>query len=321
MSSDIIRLLNQRGHKVTKEGSERDVFLPLGRDLDAELVASFKGILYSLMKRDSFRRALRDWAYGNLSDSNPNKQLIEAYCKLCEKFGSWDNAETAVQHRYTCTFEWYISELLRREFAAQASGFGLRLKDADPDDEFDCVALLDSGLVYAECKTGRVEIYTEIKKFLRRDAELDAAYSFFVFDRDYIFVRTGDDIPASFSWNKAYSLGIEEIAKVTVASHTFFQISGLREFGSGSRFFLVCSTFSGLEDRLRYMIRYSAETSQRRFASSLFRRQPIFFPSDIPDAPSAQPDQPDPAARTTESNRNDDPVVGKPEETSPRQIC
>jgi hypothetical protein len=315
MSSDITRLLNQRGHKVTKEGSERDIFLPAGTHLDGELIDSFKGVLYSLMKRDSFRRSLRDWTYGNLLDNNPNKQLIEAYCKLCEKFGSWDYAEAAVQHRYACTFEWYISELLRREFAAQASGFGLRLKDAHPDDEFDCVALLDTGLVFVECKTGRGEIYPEIKKFLRRDGELSAAYSFFIFDRDYIFTRNGDDSPPSFSWSKAHSLGIESITKVTVASHRFFQISGLRDLGSGSRYFLACSTFSGLEDRIRYMIRYSAETSERRFASSLFRREPVIFTSDVSDAPSAQPDQADPTARQSESTTNVDLTGEKPEES------
>ena len=97
--------------------------------------------------------------------------------------------------RYAKTFEWYISELLRREFAARASGFALRLKDADPSDEFDCVALLDEGIVFVECKTGRTEIYKDIAKFMRRDAELSAAYSFYLFDRDYTFQRQGDDVP------------------------------------------------------------------------------------------------------------------------------
>jgi hypothetical protein len=312
MSPDIVSLLNQRGHKVTKEGSERDIFVPIRKDLDPDLLNSFKVILYNLIRRDSFRRSLRDWAYGNILNDNPNKQFIEAYSKLCEKFGNWDYAEAAVQYRYACTFEWYISELLRREFAAQASGFGIRLKDAHPDDEFDCVALLDAGLVLVECKTGREEICAGIKKFLRRDSELSAAYSFFVFDRDYIFARAGDDAP-KLTWKQAYDLGIQGISKVTVASHTFFRIDGLREWG-GSRYFLACSTFNGLEDRIRYMIRYSTEASERRVATSLFTGEPIPFVAEASATPAAQSDQADTTAEQAASSTSVDPATGPPEE-------
>ena len=183
MPPDIFSLLNQRGHRVTKLGSERDIFLPTRQDLEPELKDSFKVMLYNLMRNDSFRRSLRDWAYGNISENNSNLAYIMSYVKLCEKFGGWSNAAPEIRRRYASTFEWYVSELLCREFAARASGFGLRLKDADPDDEFDCVALLDNGLVFVECKTGREGIYAQIKKFLRRDTELLATYSFFVFDR------------------------------------------------------------------------------------------------------------------------------------------
>jgi hypothetical protein len=290
MPSDIARLLNQRGHKVTKEGSERDIFLPTRKDLDAELVGSFKVVLYNLMRHDSFRRTLRDWSYGRVSaNGNSNIQLIESYVRLCEKFGSWDSAQEAVRYRYSCTFEWYVSELLRREFAARASGFGLRLKDADPDDEFDCVALLDAGLVFVECKTGREDIYAQIGKFLRRDSELSATYSFFVFDRDYTFAKTGDDVP-QLSWEQAYALGVQSITKVTAAGHTFFQFLGLRA-AAGWRYLLACSAFNGFEDRIRYMIRYCNETSERRVPSPLFASELIPFTPEVSDTPPAQPDQ------------------------------
>ncbi len=289
MPSDISSLLNQGGHKVTKQGTERDIFLPTRQDLEPEIRESFKTVLYNLMRNDSFRRSLRDWAYGNISENNSNLAYITSYVKLCEKFGGWSNAAPEIRRRYASTFEWYVSELLRREFAARASGFGLRLKDADPDDEFDCLALLDQGLVFVECKTGREGIYSQIKTFLRRDRELLAAYSFFVFDRDYTFSREGDDVP-KLTYAQSYELGFDSISKVTVGSHTFFQIRGQRGLG-GWRYFLACSAFNGFEDRIRYMIRYTNETSQNRFASSLFRFEQIPFIADADENQSAQPRQ------------------------------
>lgn len=291
MSSDISSLLNQRGHKVTAEGSERDIFLPIRQGLEPQLLDSFKDVLYNLMRGDSFRRSLRDWAYGRISDENPSPNLpyIKSYEKLCEKFGGWSSAPQEIQHRYACTFEWYISELLRRQFAARASGFSLRLKDADPGDEFDCIALLDDGLVFVECKTGGGAIYAQIKKFLRRDAELEATYSFFVFDRDYTFRRDGDDAPR-LSAAEAYELGIDSINKITVGSHTFFQILGQRT-NRGIRYLFACSAYNGFEERIRYMIRYVNETRNRPVASSLFGFESIPFVSDADDNLPTQPDQ------------------------------
>lgn len=283
---------------MAKQGNESDLFLPTNPNVESELMSSFKVVLYNLMRNDSFRRALRDWAFGNIADNNTNLAYIEAYSKLCGKFGTWSTADEAIQRRYASTFEWYVSELLCREFSARASGFGLRLKDADPDDEFDCVALLDEGLVFVECKTGREAIFAQIKKFLRRDAELNAAYSFFVFDRDYTFTRDGDDVP-KLSYAEARELGFESISKITVGSHTFFQILGPREV-RGARYFLACSAFNGFEERIRYMIRYTNESRQSCFASSLFKFESIPFVSYAVNNPPSQPGQADTTAEPNE---------------------
>lgn len=290
MRSEISRLLKQRGHEVTKEGSDQDIFVPIRQDLEPELVSSFKTVLYNLMRHDSFRRALRDWAYGRISESNQNLKYIESYVQLCERFGGWNNGAEAIQLRYATTFEWYVSELLSREFSARASGFGLRMKDADPGDEFDCIGLLDKGLTFVECKTGREGIYSQISKFIRRDAELGATYSFFVFDRDYTFVRTGDDIP-QLSADQAYALGVQSIEKVIVGSHTFFQVQGLPVFRRGWRYFLVCSAFNGFEDRIRYMIRYVDQRQEAGPVSSLFKVEAIPFAPEASQGPSAQANQ------------------------------
>lgn len=176
-----------------------------------------------------------------------------------------------------------MSELLRREFAARASGFGIRLKDANPEDEFDCIALLDKGLVFVECKTGRGDLYGEIAKFLRRDAELSATYSFFVFDRDYTFDKGQEDTP-KLSAKQAADLDIQSIAKVTARGQEFFHINGERKWVGGrmgGRYFMACTAFGGFESRIRYMIRYTNEVDETRAPSSnLFSVSRILFTED-----------------------------------------
>jgi hypothetical protein len=258
MRSDIARMLKQRGYQVTKESTERDILLP--RQMDEDIADSLEVILYNLMRRDSIRRALRDWAYGSPNESNVH--YIESYIEICSRFGELNvGSPHAKQALYAHTFEWYVSQLLSREFAARASGFGLRLKDGSPDDEFDCVAVLDGGVVFIECKTGKGDIYPEISKFIRRDAELNAAYSVFVFDRDYTFSREGDDLP-EISPAEAKKLGVRAIYRISVGPHVFFQILGTPNAQGMHRFFFACPAFDGFEERIRYMIRYCNEARE-----------------------------------------------------------
>lgn len=169
--------------------------------------------------------------------------------------------------------------MLRREFAARASGFSMRLKDANPDDEFDCIALVDQGLVFVECKTGRDDLYGEVAKFVRRDTELSATYSFFVFDRDYTFDKGQDDTPR-LTVKQANDLGISSIFKVTVGSQRFFHITVERDFAGGvrgQRFFMACAAFGGFENRIRYMIRYTDMVQESIARPDLFKVSLVQF--------------------------------------------
>lgn len=276
VTSQIAKLLKQRGHLVTREGSLHDIFLPIGQ-ADSEVIDSFKVLLYSLMRDDEFRKSFRNWAFMNEFDSSANSQRLQAYITLCNKFGGWGEDKLGNrQQRYASTFEWYVSQLLIREFAARASGFSLRLKDAHPEDEFDCIAFLDEGAVFVECKTGKNKIYGDVVKFARRDLEVDATYSFYLFDRDYIFTRGSDDLP-ELSRERALEVGILGMSKVTVRSHAFFEVWS-RPNERGHRYFLAASAMDGFEDRLRYMIRYCRENKSNPGASAeIYRREPIFF--------------------------------------------
>jgi hypothetical protein len=275
VQSEISRLLKQRGHYVVQEGNDKDILLPANEERP-EVTESFKTILYSLMQRDEFRKSFRNWAFGQDFDENVNGQSVRNYVELCERFGGWGSNEPGPrQKRYASTFEWYISELLRQQFAVRASGFGLRLKDAHPDDEFDCVALLDEGSVFVECKTGQSELYKDVSKFNRRDAEISASCSLYLFDRDYTFQKTGEDSP-KISRERAMRLRILGVFEVSVGKHKFFEVCSVPNDGE-TRFFLACSAFDGLEERIRYMIRYSGRGLNLRPADRpLYRRREIF---------------------------------------------
>lgn len=278
MQSTISRLLRQRGHRVTAEGSEKDILLPDNSKTEEKNLDLLKNELYNLMSRESNRKALRDWAWGHQYDSAVPMQRINSYFELCDQFGDWKSeGSDARQMRYAKTFEWYISEMLRREFASRASGFSIRLKDALPEDEFDCIAVLDEGVVFAECKTGENDIYKDVAKFIRRDTELSADYSFYLVDREYIFSREGNDRP-TISRERARELGILGIFQVSVGSRRFFEIISVPRVDTGrSRYLLAFSAFKGLEERIRYMIRYQNEVRRGyRTPSSLYKREEIF---------------------------------------------
>lgn len=247
--SEIAKSLKQRGHEVTKEGTERDLLLPATSD--PVILNAFRDILYRMMQNDELRKSIRNWSYDSTVHET-HMDHIESYVKLCiahsEKIGKIDIRKNK-QLLYASSFEWYTSELLRREFGASAAGFGIRLKDADPRDEFDCIALLDNGLVYIECKTGKGDIYEEIKKFIRRDEEVSATCSVYLFDRDYTFQKGKEDLP-SLNIDQAEHLGVSKIQKISIGNCGFFNII------SGDRHFFASTSFDGLETRLRHMIRY-----------------------------------------------------------------
>ncbi|MFI2711223.1 hypothetical protein ACH495_13960 [Micromonospora sp. NPDC018662] len=218
---------------------------------------ALKDILYFEMSKDSFRKTLRDMAFGNTELEGSSVDAVNGYLAICRSIGARRGKRLQLtQGLYANTFEWYISQLFVREFAARASGFGIRLKDADPGDEFDCVALLDEGLVFVECKTGKGSLYPEVGKFVRRDREVMAKYSFFLYDRDYTFNKGPEDLP-ELEKASAVKLGIDSIARVEKGGCAFFEVTGIPNEHGETRFFLASSAFNGLRSRMRYMLRYT----------------------------------------------------------------
>lgn len=251
-NSLLARLLRQRGHDIVSEGYSKDILVPRANE-DSAVMQGFEDILYNLMRRETFRKSFRNWAYGN-KVSDEYLELIKSYITLGTAFDKdfidiESSANMKIQ-KYSHTFEWYVSQIFLREFGARAAGFNIRLKDADPDDDFDCIALVDNGLVFVECKTGKAALYSEIEKFVRRDGELAATHSFFIFDRDYTFTKSKQDIP-NIKKSKANEIGLDSLSKITIGRSGFYNATG------GGRSFLVTTGYAGLETRLRHMMRYT----------------------------------------------------------------
>ncbi|MGK5441798.1 hypothetical protein ACSNN7_08240 [Micromonospora sp. URMC 105] len=241
------------------------------------VVRALKDILYHQMSKDLFRKALRDMAFGKEYVEGGNADAVNGYLTLCQSIGTRRGRRFQLtQGLYANTFEWYISELFIREFAARASGFGIRLKDADPGDEFDCIALIDGGLIFVECKTGKGSLYPEVSKFIRRDREVMAAYSFFLYDREYTFNRGPEDLP-ELEKASAIKLGIDSIARVEKNGVSFFEVDGIVSEDDEGRYFLASSAFNGLKSRIRYMIRYTSILREFDKHMNNFVRTPLDF--------------------------------------------
>lgn len=249
--SELSKFLKQRGSVVTKEGNHKDILVPVIGNRD--LQDSFLTLLYSFMDKEQFRRDIRSWAYEKSPDLEYFEQIL-AYIELSKNFDhTFEQRIRTKANRiniYSRTFEWYISEVLKRKFNAQASGFSIRLKDADAGDEFDCIAVLDSGLAYIECKTGKAEIQDEVRKFVQRDTEIAATQSLFIYDRSYVFTKGKDDIP-DLTESTARSIGIDRISAVSGNGVRFYQVF------SGNRYFLASSSFRNLEKRIVQMLRFT----------------------------------------------------------------
>ncbi|GAB2999811.1 hypothetical protein GCM10027184_64870 [Saccharothrix stipae] len=207
-------------------------------------------------------------------------QEVEAYVSLCVAHSKSGTDLKNRQQLYAKTFEWYVSEVFRREFGARAAGFGIRLADAHPEDDFDCLAILDSGVMYVECKTGGDQVYGGVKRFIRRDREINAYYSLYIFDRGYAFQKRNsgtDDMPRLDS-DQAARYSTRGLARITTLAGdcTYFRFQG-----DGGRSFLACTASGNLEKKIRHAIRWSnlEHESGIIYHPELYNYENIAFPA------------------------------------------
>lgn len=105
------------------------------------------------------------------------------------------------------TFEWFISEIIRREMSGIASS-GIKLKNLKSGGDYDVVSRLEDAVVHIECKSGSILNIkeNEITNFIGRYKDLAPELSILLIDTDGL-PNSFKQICEKADWNK-YGLGV-----------------------------------------------------------------------------------------------------------------
>ena len=162
---DIRSILHQRGKVVTSIGEPSHTFL---KHWSKKPNPGFD--LYDYFNDKKNREAIRGQILAELDvEFNPNFKV--AY-------------EQTNMNVYSQTLEWYVSEILKREFSFLSSGFGIKLEHSPDGGDFDVVGMSHFDFVYIECKSGKPKNIDEndIASFIERAKFLNATVSIFYVD-------------------------------------------------------------------------------------------------------------------------------------------
>jgi hypothetical protein len=129
----------------------------------------------------------RDFLYGELSNrKNRNSILYSIYRNEVVRFSNGLELQPsdAMRNMYSATFEWYVAELLYREFQFVASASGIKIDGSPEGGDFDVIGATHSGLIAIECKSGKPRGIDEsqIIQFVKRHNFLRADYSLMYID-------------------------------------------------------------------------------------------------------------------------------------------
>lgn len=261
--------LLQRGHKLTDQGNNIDALIP---KTSKEVEMSFRRILYFLMKDVVFRKDFRNWTFNH----DIKRSLFNSYLDLYKKFET-RNLKIRDQNKYSKSFEWFISELLKESFGARASGFNITLQDASSDDEFDVISLLDAGLFFAECKGGNSNFEDAVESFVRRDKHLCAKYSLLILERELHEIYNSSELVLYFNQDDAKKHHISNVDLFEKRNkYHFLMVSSTQ-----NRFFFVCNG-ENLEENIRHIIKYTNIIFDvENYVSEEYPSRPLAFSSKL----------------------------------------
>jgi hypothetical protein len=196
-------MLKRRGFRVfRKEQGEGDVIRPSigGKKLSDEF--------YTRLNKYSFRLFLRDVIkfqegfepgdlvrYSTLEVVNEYTAFLHR-AGILKKLSGGRYALKAKVKSFGPTLEWFICELIRREYAAEAV-WGASFKRTSAGGDYDLLAAIEGRLLYAEVKSSPPkQIYdTEVKAYIERLLELSPDMSLFIMDTE---LRMKDKIVVLF---------------------------------------------------------------------------------------------------------------------------
>jgi len=174
------------------------------RGFDVKDIAGSKRVIhdsqdfYEEFKSFSFRQVLRSiydsdcglskddllQKFGNLSDSFLDEKLDFMLQTGCVSKQPNTGKHLGCKDRnFGRTFEWFISEIMKREMCGIAAS-GIKILNLKCGGDFDVIARLEDLLVYIECKSGSIFNISEsdLTNFIDRYQELAPSLSICLFD-------------------------------------------------------------------------------------------------------------------------------------------
>ncbi len=228
-------LLRRRGFRIYKKEPPDDLLIP-GKE--------FIDDYYRLLQRYSFRLLLRDvikhqemFALGDVT-RYAVAEVTEGYIDKLLAYGLVEKIKTRGKRReagesfyrltsrpvksFGPTLEWFLSEIFKREFAAE-SIWGIKFKRPVVGGDYDLIAKIDGSILYMEVKSSPPkQIYAnEIAAFLDRVFDLLPGVAIFFMDTE---LRMKDKIVPMFEDELRKRGGAHEFSPVKRIEKELFQI-------------------------------------------------------------------------------------------------
>ncbi|NJD54914.1 MAG: hypothetical protein FIA94_00745 [Nitrospirae bacterium] len=199
LSSPLEVLLKRRGFQVFSKEPAEDLLIPSRRSIDG---------YYAMMGKYSFRLFLRDvikhqdFFTGKMVARYATADVTCQYIEYLRSLRLVDVRDTGYAvagkrvRSFGETLEWYVAEVLRREFSAEAVR-GIRFKGRKTGGDYDVIAKMDGELCYVEVKSSPPkQVYEgEISAYLDRIDDLSPEVAIFLMDTE---LRMKDKIVPMF---------------------------------------------------------------------------------------------------------------------------
>ncbi len=217
-------LLKRRGFRIYKKEPSDELLIPADKYIDG---------YYEMLKKYSFRLFLREvikhQAFFRLEDvvryatSEVTMDYLE-YLKtigLVEKYQDGFRLTACPIKSFGETLEWFMAEIFRREFAAEAI-WGIRSKRPRIGGDYDLIAKVDGSILYMEVKSSPPkQIYqNEISAFFDRVSDLQPELSIFFVDtelrmKDKIVLMFDEELKKRYSKPPRIIRMVKELFQIT----------------------------------------------------------------------------------------------------------
>lgn len=198
LTPELSTILRRRGFQVYKKEPSEDLLLPSGEFIDDYYRMlhkySFRLFLRDVIKHQDFFRLEHVTRYAT-------SNVTEEYLEYIERIGlarpQGDGYRLVTHVRsFGETLEWYMAEVFKREFGAEAV-WGVKFKRAKIGGDYDVIAKFDGSIFYVEVKSSPPkQIYdSEISAFLDRVSDFSPEISVFLMDTE---LRMKDKIVPMF---------------------------------------------------------------------------------------------------------------------------